>query len=307
MRVKVKDFKSGTINVDVGSNNNGATFTAITPPVNNGVGASANVSALGTFNTVVVTGSFQGTVTVEISEDGTDWGQLFSFTAGGFNSKAFVAQFMRVRRSGIATNIAPGTPVIGVGAINDPITTGGGGGDGYPLNDVTDFGAVGDGVTDDRAAIQSAVDDAVANGIGGIIFPGGVFAVTRNDAGNVFASIDLRSITDFMVMGVGPSSIIKQIGSGDNGDWYVMRLSDCVGMTFKDFVIDGNKANLTDLDEQTHGINLSQGSTPTTAITIHNCTFKDMFGDGIRWIGTVGAECAGHGSHIRAIAQTGQQ
>ena len=30
------------------------------------------------------------------------------------------------------------------------------------LNNVRDFGAVGDGVTDDRAAIQAAVDNAVA-------------------------------------------------------------------------------------------------------------------------------------------------
>jgi polygalacturonase len=38
-------------------------------------------------------------------------------------------------------------------------------------NNVKDFGAAGDGITDDRQAIQKAIDDAVANARGGILFP----------------------------------------------------------------------------------------------------------------------------------------
>ena len=38
------------------------------------------------------------------------------------------------------------------------------------LNNVKDFGTVGDGVVDDRLAIQAAIDDAVANNKGGILF-----------------------------------------------------------------------------------------------------------------------------------------
>lgn len=37
-------------------------------------------------------------------------------------------------------------------------------------NNVKDFGAAGDGIADDRQAIQKAIDDAVANDRGGIVF-----------------------------------------------------------------------------------------------------------------------------------------
>lgn len=41
------------------------------------------------------------------------------------------------------------------------------------LNNVKDFGAVGDGATDDRLAVQAAIDDAVTNDKGGVLFPPG--------------------------------------------------------------------------------------------------------------------------------------
>jgi len=43
---------------------------------------------------------------------------------------------------------------------------------------VKDFGAVGDGVTDDTAAIQAALDDVYATGGGTLYFPTGVYLVT---------------------------------------------------------------------------------------------------------------------------------
>lgn len=48
----------------------------------------------------------------------------------------------------------------------------------YPLYNVLDFGAAGDGVTDDTAAIQAALTAACANG-GGIVFvPAGVYLIS---------------------------------------------------------------------------------------------------------------------------------
>lgn len=38
------------------------------------------------------------------------------------------------------------------------------------LNNVRDFGAKGNGIDDDRSKIQAAIDDAVANNVGGIFW-----------------------------------------------------------------------------------------------------------------------------------------
>ena len=108
----------GTPNVDVGSDSGGQDFASLPVPAANGVGASVDTSALGTLNTAVVGGTFTGVVIVEISEDGIDWAQCFHFTAGGGQTKSFIAQFMRVRRQNVGA--VPGTPVVDVGAANDP-------------------------------------------------------------------------------------------------------------------------------------------------------------------------------------------
>lgn len=112
-----------TPNIDVAADDSGARFDALPAPVGNGTGGSVDVSTLGTHNTVTVAGTFSGVVHVEISEDGTDWVEVMSFAATGQRSSEFVAQFMRVRRSGVTS---AGTPVVNVGAINDAAGASGG-------------------------------------------------------------------------------------------------------------------------------------------------------------------------------------
>ena len=118
MQMRVRRSGRGTPNVEVAASDNGAQFASLTPPAGNGVGAAVSVATLGTFNTVCCLGSFTGTTIIEISENGTDWAQCLTFATPGVQSKSFVAQFMRVRRSGVVAS-APGLPVVSVGAIND--------------------------------------------------------------------------------------------------------------------------------------------------------------------------------------------
>ena len=70
------------------------------------------------------------------------------------------------------------------------------------LNNVKDFGAHGNGLTDDRVAIQTAIDEATAHGKGGIFIPAGIYRVSRSVATPGRWSLDLNGVEDFMVLGM---------------------------------------------------------------------------------------------------------
>jgi hypothetical protein len=108
----------GTPNVDVAANDNGMEVADLPAPAGNGTGASVDVSALGTFNTVACLGTFTGTVVIEISSDGVDWAEAMIFNNPGYQTAEFTAQFMRVRRKNVSGT--PGLPNVDVGAANDP-------------------------------------------------------------------------------------------------------------------------------------------------------------------------------------------
>jgi Pectate lyase superfamily protein len=152
-------------------------------------------------------------------------------------------------------------------------------------NSVKDFGAVGDGVTDDRQAIQAAIDDAVASDKGGIVLPSGTYRVSRVSVPGGRWSLDLNGVRDFMVLGEGPSSIVKLVDTTSaTGDWHVFILrNNCRRVVFKDLVIDGNRTGLTDPDEQSHGVEVESG---TEDLVIDRCIIRECFGDGVRLVGT---------------------
>jgi hypothetical protein len=150
------------------------------------------------------------------------------------------------------------------------------------LNNVRDFGAVGDGATDDRAAIQAAIDDAVSNDKGGILLPSGTYRTSRVPGERW--SIDLNGVQDFMLAGEGPKSVVKLMDTTSaTGDWHVFILRNkCQRVVFKDLVVDGNRTGLTKPDEQSHGIEVEPG---TEDLVVDRCILRECFGDGVRLLG----------------------
>jgi hypothetical protein len=90
--------------------------------------------------------------------------------------------------------------------------------------DVRDYGAVGDGSTDDTTAIQNAATAAAG---GTLFFPKGTWLIT--------SAIPLSS--DTMVCGVGWGSVIKT----ETLDIDIFAADTKVRLIFKDFKIDGNR------------------------------------------------------------------
>jgi hypothetical protein len=153
------------------------------------------------------------------------------------------------------------------------------------LNNVKDFGAFGDGITDDRSAIQAAIDDAVTGNKGGILFPAGMYRVSRVTLPGGRWSLELNNVQDFKVMGEGPKSVVKLVDTtSQTGDWHVFILrNNCHHVVFEDLVIDGNRTGLTQPDEQSHGIEVESG---TEDLVLDRCIFRECFGDGVRFVGT---------------------
>jgi hypothetical protein len=154
--------------------------------------------------------------------------------------------------------------------------------------DVRDFGAVGYGTTDDRPAIQAAIDAASAQGRGGIRIPAGTYRVSRTGVAGGRWSLDLRGVSGFTVVGDGLGSVVQLADSHTpTGDWHVFVLRDGArGVLFTDLVIDGNRTALAEPDEQSHGIEVEPG---TEDLMIDRCVVRECFGDGVRLLGSPGA------------------
>lgn len=157
------------------------------------------------------------------------------------------------------------------------------------LNNVKDFCASGNGVSDDRSGIQLAIDDAVGKGKAGILLPAGTYRVSRTTIAGGRWSLDLNGVRDFMVMGEGPKSVVKLIDTTDpqgTGDWHAFILRNgCRRVVFKDLVIDGNRTGLTNPAEQSHGIEVEPG---TEDLVVDSCILRECFGDGMRLLGAPG-------------------
>jgi hypothetical protein len=81
--------------------------------------------------------------------------------------------------------------------------------EGAPVN-VKDFGAAGDGVTDDAAAIQAALDFVKNIGSGAVYFPSGTYFInSKASTVDLFAAVEIDNVQNITIMGNGYSSIIQ--------------------------------------------------------------------------------------------------
>ena len=115
VRANVSGYFSGTPLLSLGADDGITTSTVLTVPAADGVGAATNVSALGEQKTLTYDGGMIASLTVEISQDGTNYTTAAAFsgnTAANVNLVG-ATKFMRVRVSGFLS----GTGVITLGAI----------------------------------------------------------------------------------------------------------------------------------------------------------------------------------------------
>lgn len=159
---------------------------------------------------------------------------------------------------------------------------------------VKDYGALGDGSTDDRASITTALAAAVAGDYAGLYFPKGTYMVSRNSANNT--GIDVNGITDVAFVGCGWNSVIKMPKTFAD-DFNLFRLRNgAARISFQDLTFDGNWVDESG-NEQVHLLVCGTGEVTGTVsdVSIRNCWFKNCKGDAVRLLG---ADSGGEVSNV---------
>lgn len=130
---------------------------------------------------------------------------------------------------------------------------------------IKDYGAVGDGIVDDSAAIQGALNAANSKGGGTVYIPTGVFR--KSDLSPM-----LLMYSNTMIMGDGDSSVIFHDDRDTNPRKDMLAANNATNVIFRDFRISGTA--LTYLNET----NASQTLTGDNidSITINNVTIEKV-------------------------------
>lgn len=91
-------------------------------PVNGGIGTVSDLLASGQLKTISVSGNFQGTYTVETSDDLSCWQPVIAFSGSGQSpiTKILASRYWRVRSFPVT---GPGLPVISIGASDGDFAT----------------------------------------------------------------------------------------------------------------------------------------------------------------------------------------
>lgn len=156
---------------------------------------------------------------------------------------------------------------------------------------VKDYGAVGDGSTDDTTSIQDAIDAAVDGGI--VFVPPGTYMVDP--------AVSLNLTTGITLMGAGRQSILKIKPESDVLD-NLVKVENADRVILQDFTVNGNRANqdASDLVAVHYGVYVSTSDD----CRIDNVYTHDTTGVGIHVynsIGTVVTNCESSGNRYHGF------
>lgn len=127
---------------------------------------------------------------------------------------------------------------------------------------VMDFGAVGDGVADDTAAIQAAIAACAARGGGAVYFPGATYRCA--------AQLTIANLDNVSLIGDGPGSIIRQAFT-TAALLAITGTSDTIEIASLQFQGGGSTLTTTAL-----GISVASGipASLRPPVNIHDCMFS---------------------------------
>lgn len=150
--------------------------------------------------------------------------------------------------------------------------------DDFVIN-VKDLGAAGDGVTDDRVAIQAAIRAAGDSGVKKIYFPAGTYLCELTSGISITDSTG-SVIDGFVATGAGKNATILKLGltSGKNYQSF-FNCSSIDGLEIADMTFDFNElrpASRTSTSERFHNPAIIVQGANSKDVYIHDCSFINM-------------------------------
>ena len=226
-------------------------------PLNWSAQPTAGWAALAVSTGTVAAGGFQD-VKVRVSRTG--------LTAGDY--QAAIQLTSNGGGASVATSLGVPTP---------PPT----GGTGSTVN-VRDFGARGDGITDDSAAFHSAIKALPATG-GTVLVPAGTYSMRALHTGP-YRAIDLSNKHNITISGDGmDNTIIRMAPASFGSAAFMVMIFKSSNITIENLTFDMNVGEANYADEQSHGIRI----VTSTDIHIDGVRLLNTRGDGIYLIGLV--------------------
>ena len=153
----------------------------------------------------------------------------------------------------------------------------------YAWLSVRDYGAVGDGATDDTGAFQAAWNDAATQGGGVVYVPSGTYAITQ---------LVLNSQSNVQVRGAGRSSIMKWLWDAGSGAGSMVTLEGTsANSVFELLAFDGSGLTNPSGAGDNHLLQIGTGVGAPTVTQVVLCHFGGMVvgaGDGVHVEGLAG-------------------
>lgn len=153
--------------------------------------------------------------------------------------------------------------------------------DGRPFGivNVTEFGAVGDGETDDTEAIQAALDAAGSAGGGVVYIPAGTYGLTRSVASGKYA---LTIPAKTRLLGAGIDATTLKLLDDAPDDVALIRVDGVSNVEIAYMTLDGNNArDLATINGENEGIDVKELAGDATHLYFHDLRIFNTAQDGI--------------------------
>lgn len=154
----------------------------------------------------------------------------------------------------------------------------------FNVVNVKDFGARGDGSTEDQTAFRNAINALASSGGGKLYIPRGIYILVRSDL-SLPATVEVHNVSNVEFMGDGVENTILKLKPGvpygTASDTHVIRFVNSSHITMRDLTLDGSRLSYLEHDEQMHGLYLLN----THHFLVERVKFHQMRGDGVFVIG----------------------